>query len=572
VHPLHLLLSTTHLRSCPLVFLDFDFDFDFNLNLDAKFDLDVACEMSFLKPSPSFAQRAISMLRRPGVSKWRWSLVAVFILALVWLHPLSGTASLPQFGTKLSSTTGTTKQKTKPKTELSFIKQLLKDNKIGPEIQFASRTIRYVPDALEHLPITDVDQELFSNSFVDLSINKVKKLPPGNILDVHVYPSARPDQIDASALLFAVSTTFERFSSEKTTPIGEWTRWLTDGKGNSNGAGLILTLFNTSSENIHMASKQLHEAGINATVLASNRNLDMAGRYVDLVHLLHNHPSRKQRKYFSLVDDDTFFPYIGELLHTLKRYNPTRSHYIGTFTERTDWMLHNKAPMAYGGAGVFMTAPVIQKVTELPCLEKDDEGDYVLGADQGDRLLYNCLHNYTELALSYLPRLRQEDQMGDASGFYEAGLQHLSFHHYHTWHELWPGKMHIVADACGEDCVLQRFRFKDDFIISNGYSVAHYPKGIDFDPLQMEATFDYGTMEDQEFRDVVFSYAFGMLRKGLSYTGRKKSWELLGAVREKEGTVKQVYLKRRGDGRWLDREGGEEHPENDSVVVLTWIP
>lgn len=531
--------------------------------------------MSFLKRSPSFAQRALSMLPRPPVSKWRWSLLAIFLLLVVWLHPLSGTA-LPQFGTKISTSSS---QKPKPKGELSFIKQLLKDNKIGPEIQFASRTIRSVPDAPERLPITDVDQELFSNSFVDLSINKVKKLPPGNILDVHVHPSVRPDQIDASALLFAVSTTFERFSSEKTTPIGEWTRWLTDGRGNSNGAGLILTLFNTTTENLHLASKQLLEVGINATVLASNRNLDMAGRYVDLVHLLHNHPSRKHRKYFSLVDDDTFFPYIGELLHTLKRYNPARSHYIGTFTERSDWMLSNKAPMAYGGAGVFMTAPVIQKVTELPCLDKDDSGSYILNADQGDRLLYNCLHNYTELALSYLPRLRQEDQMGDASGFYEAGLQHLSFHHYHTWHELWPGKMHVVADACGEDCVLQRFRFKDDFIISNGYSVAHYPHGIDFDPLQMEATFDYGTMEDQEFRDVVFSYAFGMLRKGLAYTGRKKSWELLGAHRE-EGTeaggkgakVVQVYLKRRGDGRWLDVEGGEEHPENDSVVVLTWIP
>jgi hypothetical protein len=457
-----------------------------------------------------------------------------------------------------------------PKGELSFIKQLLKDNRIGPEIQFASRTIRYVPDAPERLPITNVDQDLFSESFVDLSINKVKTLPQGNLLDVHVHASARPDQIDASSLLFAASTTYERFESAKTTPIGEWTRWLTDGRGNSNGAGLILTLFNTTTENIDLASKRLKDVGINATVLHSNNKLDMAGRYVDLVHLLHNHPSRKFRKYFSLVDDDTFFPYMGELIHTLQKYDPTTPHYIGTFTERSDWMLSNKAPMAYGGAGVFMTAPVIQKVTELPCLDKDDEGNYVLGADQGDRLLYNCLHNHTELALSYLPRLRQEDQMGDASGFYEAGIQHLSFHHYHTWHELWPGKMHIVADACGEDCVLQRFRFKDNFIISNGYSVAHYPQGIDFDPLQMEATFDYGNLDDPEFRDVVFSYAFGMLRKNLHKTGRKKSWELLGATREGDGKVKQVYLKRRGDNRWLGE--GEPHPENDSVVVLTWIP
>ena len=86
----------------------------------------------------------------------------------------------------------------------------------------------------------------------------------------------------------------------------------------------------------------------------------------------------------------------------------------------------------------------------------------------------------------------------------------------------------------------------------------------------MEATFDYGNLDDPEFRDVVFSYAFGMLRKNLHKTGRKKSWELLGATREGDGKVKQVYLKRRGDNRWLGE--GEPHPENDSVVVLTWIP
>jgi hypothetical protein len=59
--------------------------------------------------------------------------------------------------------------------------------------------------------------------------------------------------------------------------------------------------------------------GINATIVASNASLDMAGRYVDLVQLLWNHPSRAQRKYFALIDDNTFFPNVAEFVRTLSK-------------------------------------------------------------------------------------------------------------------------------------------------------------------------------------------------------------------------------------------------------------
>jgi hypothetical protein len=229
--------------------------------------------------------------------------------------------------------------------------------------------------------------------------------------------------------------------------------------------------------------------------------------------------------------------------------------------------------MAYGGGGIFLTAPVLQQVAEeLPCLEKQDNGNYVLDANQGDRLLFNCLHKYTEITLTYLPSLHQEDQFGDPSGFYESGQLPLSLHHFKSWHYVRPAQIHTVADACGEACVLQRFQFADDYIISNGYSVAHYPDGIDFDPLLMEGTFDDGNKEKEppEFGEVVFVYSFGMLRKSLNNTGKKKQWELLGSKKEGDGRVKQVYLKRRGDVRWRAEE--EKAPARDSVIVLTWIP
>lgn len=128
----------------------------------------------------------------------------------------------------------------------------------------------------------------------------------------------------------------------------------------------------------------------------------------------------------------------------------------------------------------------------------------------------------------------------------------------------------MVADACGEDCVLQKFQFDDDFVLSNGYSVAEYPQGIDFDPQLYEGTFSaQGAPDKQE--DIVYAQTFGMFREPLAKTGMKRQWQLLGAVKEEKGVVTQVYVKERKDERWV-REGSEELPVRDSVVVLTWIP
>ena len=424
-----------------------------------------------------------------------------------------------------------------------------------------------MPDAPYRKSITEVDDALFPNQFAEIDINHRFTLPVGKPVKLHVHQSSRPDQVDGSSLLFGASTTYERFIGEETSPVQEWKRWLTDGHGRTNGAGLILALFNTSDAQIAHASDELAAVGINATVVAPDINLDMPGRYVSLVNMLYNHPTRESRKYLALVDDDTFFPCMSALIEKLSYYDPTRPYYIGTFTERVDWMIGNRAPMAYGGGGIFLTAPLVRIITQLPCLDKDDRGDYVLNADQGDRLLYNCLNKHTEIRLSYMPLLHQSDQFGDSSGFYESGQQPLSLHHYKSWHRIHPDRLHVVSDACGEDCVLQRFQFKDNFILSNGYSVAHYPKGIDFDPLIMEGTFDNGS---GDMRDVSLAYTFGGLRKNLAKTGRKLAWELLDARREGDGRVRQIYLKRRGDGRWVKE--GAVPPERDSIVVLVWKP
>lgn len=454
--------------------------------------------------------------------------------------------------------------------ELDYLPGVLEDRGIGPNITFASRKISLTPHASRRLPITEVDEELIQ-FFTKVNLEDGRRLPLSTEppVPLEVTGSARPDQIDATPLLFGVSTTFKRFNDSATNPVKEWTRWLTDGKGRSNGAGLVLCLFEPTSEELRYATNVLLDAGIDATIQPSDPELDMPGRYVDLVRILYKHATSPSRKYLALIDDDTFFPSISGLLSMLSAYNPSKPYYIGSMTERVDWMLNQKTPMAYGGAGVFFTRPAARKLVEVRCLDSDTSGEYLVQGDQGDLLLYNCLHDRSELVLTHVPQLHQLDQWGDPSGFYESGQQPLSLHHFKSWHRVTPDKMHVVTEACGEDCFMQRFQFKDNWIISNGYSVVHYPQGISFDPLQMECTFSNG-FGPESVEDMSLSYSFGPLRRSLSETGRKKSWELLDARNVGNGVVHQTYVKHRDDKRWLKK--GEEPVEADSVIVLAWMP
>ncbi|QSZ31245.1 hypothetical protein DSL72_000808 [Monilinia vaccinii-corymbosi] len=460
--------------------------------------------------------------------------------------------------------------------DAAFLHDVLKKNNVELDINYVMRTMRYLPDAKERPTMTNTSQELFPHGWTKVTLDGVNRLPPDTLepLEIHVMKSPRPDEIDASELLFGVSTTYKRFSDQVNGPVKEWVRWLTDGNGTSNGAGLVLQLHDTTDEQWAAARKLLTEVGIAATVMHSDPSLDMPGRYVDLVPILYSHPSRPKRKYLALIDDDTFFPSLGALMKELHNYDPEKENYIGTLTERVDFIMHDRVPMAYGGAGVFITPPLAKTLIGLPCLDVDPAtGEYTESGFQGDRLLYHCIKNHTSITLNYLPRLNQLDQWGDASGFYEAGHQPLSLHHYKSWHHANPDISHLVSDACGEACIFQRFGFDgpgaSKWVLANGYSLAEYPTGIHWDMTKMEGTFDLGDAGSWASgkEDVRLALAYGALREGLSYTGKKRAWEALGGRRRAHGVVDMIYVKRRGDHRWVGE--GEDEEDRENVVVLS---
>lgn len=231
--------------------------------------------------------------------------------------------------------------------DAAFLRDVLTKNNVELDINYVMRTIRYITDAKERPMMTNTSQELFPHGWRKVKLSEASRLPADVLdpLEVHVMKTPRPDEIDASELLFGVSTTYKRFRDAAQGPVKEWVRWLTDGNGTSNGAGLVLQLHDTTEEQLIAAQKWLTGVGIAATVIHSDPSLDMPGRYIDLIPNLYSHPTRPSRNYLALIDDDTFFPSLGALIKELHTYDPAEENYIGTLTERLDFIMDDRVPM-----------------------------------------------------------------------------------------------------------------------------------------------------------------------------------------------------------------------------------
>lgn len=382
-------------------------------------------------------------------------------------------------------------------------------------------------------------------------------------IEVPVSASAFPQDVDASELMFGVSTTFDRFTEYATLLINDWSFWLTDGSQRSNGGKLILMLLDANPEQLRLAKAALNKAGIDADTYASDSSLPMAARNMALIPTMFTHAEARKKKWLVLCDDDTYFPNMHALIVKLANHDASSDMYIGALSE--DSLATQKhGSQAFGGAGIFLSLSTAEKITKN-FDECSSEKKVEQAGSQGDRLLRQCIQEHSEIQLTISQDLWQLDIFGDPSGFYEWGIKPLSLHHYRSWHQATPNDLTKLAYICGEDCTLQRFQTFDDFIIS-GYSIAHYPGGINFDTNHVEKTFHAETEKGWNF-----DYKMGSQRSSLSQTGRKIAWKLEEAIVQQDGSVLQTYVRRANDARWVDADG-KPMDEHDSVIELVWAP
>lgn len=456
--------------------------------------------------------------------------------------------------------------------DMDRLRDWQKKYQLQPKFEYVKRYVQASRQNIARKSMTKLQQQFLPDFMKVVDTKKTYHADEcPEPLTVPVTMSPFPKTANASDFMFGVSTTYQRFTDPRTSPVKEWTYWLTDGKGTSNGGKLILMLINASDDELEQASTQLRAAGIDADIFRSNPSMPMAVRYLTLVPTMYYHPATSTKRWLVTADDDTFFPSMHALTEQFEHYDHTQPMYIGTLSEDTQQTARH-GPSAFGGAGVFLSVPMAQLVASNYDTCRSDAA--VRAADsgwgpQGDILLRRCIYDHSDVRLTLLNSLWQLDLYGDPSGFYESGIKPLSLHHYRGggWHVAHPWHYTKVASVCGEDCTLQRFQTADNFVIANGFSVAYYPRGIDFDVEQFERTFAPAP-EDKGWN---LDYTMGPQRPALQGTGRKISWDLQEATVQGDGSVSQVYVRKHDDWRWKNA-GGSWMSDVDGVMELVWLP
>jgi len=391
----------------------------------------------------------------------------------------------------------------------------------------ASREITITDDPLD--PATAQPKEASTNL-------KIPRIP-------HTQP-------DASAFIFGLATTYERLEASLDT-IAYW--------ASHSNAKIIGSM--QPSLDLDAPDRVLKKAQLLSVPLGTvESGLEFLDRYFTLLKVLYENRT-PTTKWYVFIDDDTFFLSLSNLVSTFQKYDPSLPWYIGALTEDFNQMAI-WGYMAYGGGGIFLSHSLVE--TLLPFYRKCFEF-----RNTGDRMLAQCIYKHTNVKLTWEHNLHQLDLHGDQSGFYEAlRPQPLTLHHWKS--EDFQSiidvyNMSRVASVCGQSCVLQKFRFANDWVLTNGFSIVKYSHrdagyrdlGTD---ISMERTWDfYGGTGMQHFE-----HSLGPLRK-MDERG-KLSFRIESAVVEDGGRrVRQLYVKRR-------RREGEYpgHGEVEGVIEVEW--
>ncbi|OPB43388.1 GT31 b-glycosyltransferase [Trichoderma guizhouense] len=434
--------------------------------------------------------------------------------------------------------------------ELDYLRR--KEYGLTRNVIFRKRCFRgvYSSDTNSRETVSEVDRPLLGSraDILDLD-DQCKRISPSDTPDqaascepitlqvAEPYPVA-----DLSKVIVGVATTLSRLQDS----VSQFSHWMS-----GTGALFLAIVVDESATDDDLDSLESMYANYDMSLTAIrpwNCSFDVNEQHFAIIRDLVDYATH-DTQWAVIIDDDTFFPSPYSITQLLANYDPNVPTYIGGLTE-SPGAVEYFGVMAYGGAGVFMSMPLMQQLDSHveDCLTESL-------TREGDGLLSGCIHNYTQTELTAIPGLYQLDMRGDMSGFYESGVFPLSLHHWKSWHQAPVDKMAKIADFCG-DCFLQRWRFDGDTVLANGYSISVYQDGIsqaDMDLIEgtWEAAMNYeGTM--------------GKMRDKTE-EGKKKSYRLIDAE-EVDGNLRQVFLYHGVAD--LDYDGEEE--AMDEVVEIWW--
>ncbi|CAI6099590.1 hypothetical protein V2G26_015760 [Clonostachys chloroleuca] len=353
-------------------------------------------------------------------------------------------------------------------------------------------------------------------------------------------------------LLFGLATSYDRLLDS----LSQLTHWLS-----GTGARLVVIIIDADNHASELGRLlhlfRSHDIDLVVAPPWADGSLGANEQHFTILRDMLNHLT-PATKWLGVIDDDTFFPSLYPLAALLADRDHTKPAYLGALSESLD-ALQRHGMMAYGGAGAFLTISLAEQIEPKieSCLKSSP-------SPQGDALLKNCIANQTTTELELLPGLNQLDIMGDPSGFYESGRYPVSLHHWKSWHHNPVDLMAKTTELCGS-CMMQRWRFGSDTVLSNGYSIVQYKEGIDLEELEhTEATFDWSHL---------YEWSLGPLRNKTEPRLKKKyqlvDSEMVG------GTLRQLYLHRAEDFGSVQYSSGKLVSKSDKVardelVELWW--
>lgn len=339
-----------------------------------------------------------------------------------------------------------------------------------------------------------------------------------------------PRNVDASHIDFGVATKLGRLNES----LDQFAHW----------AGYTRTrIFALIEPDKRVAEIQAKADRLGVNLYITQSEEEYQRRYFSLVsHLAAN--VRDQTRWSVVIDDDTFFLSMPRLVQALSQYDHTKQTYVGGISESIP-QIGAFGIMAFGGAGVFLSRPLVQEMSKPDIFEACQNMEFT-----GDRRISLCIYQYTSARLSIDHRLRQLDLMGDVTGFFETGREPpLSVHHWKSWFHADMPKVSAISELCGDTCMLRQWAFSDGWVLTNGFSAVKYSTEVDPLDKTMELTWESHNGAVHES----YLHELGPLRPK---DWNKVSFLLEDAIVE-DDKVRQFYIHREG-------------PNGDEILELVW--
>ncbi|KAF4445920.1 hypothetical protein F53441_10391 [Fusarium austroafricanum] len=466
---------------------------------------------------------------------------------------------------------------TGPVPEEQYLERLRQKIGLSDQTSWTAWKVRVSEQDSELTSVTDIDTDFHSNQprIIETKVPERRNLVARQELNLPVERGPKPRQIDASDFVFAISTSFDRVVRDDYAIAKDWARWMTGGNQHGNGASFLLVLDQGHYQQVKKLTEVLLSFGIDAHVAISEGQVSSAKRYFNMIESVKKYSATlaqkgQMKKWYGIFDEEIFLPNLSYLQERLFTYNSEKELYVGLPSERGDWAIGQGFMTTYGGGAVFLTRPAISRIPQLPCF--DGVEDSPTSTKRWDSLLQDCLTKNTKMKMHILPSFYSTKDNDDYSSHldsYETGVLPLALHDYGQRHHLTPSQAHLVTDVCGEACFLQRYRFRDNWVLVNGYTITEYPDGIHLSDMPVPTA---GKGSWRQLIGPVKMKQENSDRKMLLWAGRRNVWKLMDSVTTKEGDVWQAYVKRGAlDEPVLRKRWGEEVGDvKDSVIVLVW--